>query len=525
MNRSNIIFGFLCLILTVGAQTVQKGLQGNVSFISSENAYINFTNTRGIQTGDTLWVVRNGKSVPALLITGTSSISAMGKPFAGINLRISEEVTVFPHDETPTLPVEVASQKNNEPVAMTDHLTEKAKEDKKRRPANVYGRISVSAYGNVSDNVYSQNTPNLRMRYNLSLNADRLANGKLSFDTYLAYTHKLDASETWKDLKVFSLGVNYKFDKTMSISFGRRINMNTANIGAVDGIQFEKKLSNVTVGGLVGSRPNDSTYGISPKLFQYGAFVAHEFKNEQGGSEHTSLAFFNQTNTFKTDRRYIYLQHTNSLLRRLDFFGSTEIDLYSVENNVAKNTFNLTSLYLSLNYQPTNKLSLSLSYDARKNLYFFETYKNKIDSLLEKAMRQGMRFRFNYRPFRYFSWGGTAGYRIPTPMSDATLNASSYVSYARIPWINTSLMLSGSYLKMGLQSGFIYGGTLSKDLLDGNMDIQLEYRREEIYKQHLVDLGVSWKLPKNFFLTTEIEGALDSESLTGRLFLNLTKRF
>ena len=110
-------------------------------------------------------------------------------------------------------------------------------------------------------------------------------------------------------------------------------------------------------------------------------------------------------------------------------------------------------------------------------------------------------------------------------MSDFSLNASSYLTYARIPFIETASTLTGTYLDTNNQSGLIYGGMLSKDFLEGNLDVQLEYRREQIYSQDLVDLSFSWKLNKTMYLTTDFEIAKDDVMTTGRVFLNLTKRF
>lgn len=525
MKQQFFIILSFCLSLSVYAQTTRPDITGNVSFISSENVYVRFTNTDGIQAGDTLFINKNNLLTPALIVNSLSSISAMGKPIN--KMQLIAGIELIAHRRPEVLPLEVQAEKSTESVALIDQTinNEKGKEQKHGPHQRVYGRFSVSSYSNFSNDTLRYTTPNYRLRYNLALNADHISDSKVSFESYLAYTHTLNnPNESWKDLKVYNLGLKYDFDRNTSISLGRKINVNAANVGAVDGLQFEKKLKDFTLGAIIGSRPNDFSYGYNPKLFQYGAFVSHEYRKEAATMQ-TSLAFFNQTNNFNTDRRYLYLQHANSLLPKLDFFGSTEIDLYSVENNIVSHQPKLTSLYLSLNYHPINKLSLSLSYDARKNVYYYETYKNRIDSLLERAMRQGMRFRFNYRPFKYFSWGGTAGYRIPTPMSDFSLNASSYLTYVRIPFINTAITLTGTYLDTNNQNGLIYGGMLSKDFFEGNLDVQLEYRREQIYAQNLIDLSFSWKLNKTMYLTTDFEAAKDDVLTTGRLFINLTKRF
>jgi len=297
-----------------------------------------------------------------------------------------------------------------------------------------------------------------------------------------------------------------------------------ANIGAVDGIQFEKRFKNFSIGALAGTRPNDSTYGFDTNLFQYGAFLSHKVQNLTGIMQ-TSLAYFNQTNNMLTDRRYLYFQHNNSLLTNVDLFVSAEVDLYKLSNNIPTNNFDLTSTYISLSYRPVTNLSLSVSYDVRKNIYFYETYKNKIDSTLEKEMRQGLRFRFNYRPFKYFNWGGSAGYRVQSSTSKESMNAISYITYSRIPFIDVSTTITGTALKTANYSGLIYGISMSKEIMDGKLSADIEYRRAEIFAQDIAEISLSWRLSKKLMLSADYEETFEKVGNSGRVFINITQRF
>jgi len=518
---------FLCVSLTAFGQSNTDELIGNVSFISSQNTYVKFVNTSGIQIGDTLFITKNNRLEPALLVTGLSSISCIGTPIGNTKLSITNSLVAHIAVKKQEVPLEIVAEKSVESVAVNDlALTKKKAIDTATvNKARFDGRFSVSSYSNFSSDPLSISTPNYRLRYNLALNAEHISNSGFSFENYMSYTHMINNPlEKFTDLKIYNLALKYDFDKTASLSLGRKINVNTANVGAVDGLQFEKTFKSITVGALAGTRPNDSTYGFDSKLLQYGVFISHNFQKEFGSAQ-TSVAFFNQTNNFKTDRRYLYLQHSNTLLKNVDLFGSAEIDLYSVQNNLPMNTFSLTGLYLSLSYRPFNNLSLALTYDARKNIYYYETYKNKIDSTLDKATRQGLRFRFNYRPFKYFTWGGNAGYRLQSPTSTESMNANSYLTYSKLPLIDASLTVTGTALKTANVSGFLYGASLSKDFIDGNLAAEIEYRKDLIYSQDITDLSLSWRLSKSLMLSTDFEGTLEQGVATGRVFINISKRF
>lgn len=513
---------FLITTLSLISQNIDETKTGSVSFISSQNIYVQFVNTDGIRIGDTLFISNNNRSTPALIVNNLSTISCIGKLIGGVQLSLTNKLFAKKRIE---LPLEVISEKSNESVALNDLAINKLKDSISLDKEHIDGRFSVSSYSNFSANPLSKSTPNYRLRYNLALNVEHIANSKLSFENYMSFTHTLNNPlEKYKDFNVYNLALRYDFDKTSSISFGRKINVNTANIGAVDGIQFEKQYNNFVFGAMAGSRPNDSTYNFDLKLFEYGAFVSHKIE-KTNGSALTAVAFFNQTNKLETDRRYIYIQHSNALLKNVDLFGSAEIDMFSLVNNVATNGFSLTSTYLSLMYRPARNLSLSLSYDARKNVYYYATYKNKIDSTLEKETRQGLRFRFNYRPFKYISWGGNTGYRLHTPTSEESMNAISYLTYSKVPLIDASLTINGTALQTANLSGFIYGASMSKNFINDNLSVEIEYRKALIYAQDIAELSLSWNLSKGLILSADFEATIEQGETTGRFFFNISKRF
>lgn len=524
MKNKFLLLIFLAFSLSVFSQSMYDEIQGSVSYISTQNVYVKFVSTKGIQIGDTLYLTKGEKLIPALVVSNKSSISCIGNAFPGVQLSLTNVLIARKKVE---IPLEVEAEKTNESLSANDIALQK---EQKHKPDElegnkINGRFSVSSYSNFSSNPYSLSTPNYRLRYNFALNAERIGNTGLSFENYMNYTHTLNnPDEKFKDLRVYNLSLKYDFDKAATVTLGRKINGNAANIGAVDGLQFEKSFKNFSVGALAGFRPNDTTYGLDLKLFQYGGYVAHNLENKSGRMQ-TSLAFFNQTNNMKTDRRYIYLQHSNSLLKNVDFFGSTEIDLYEFENNAPTNELILTSLYLSLSYRPVRNLSLALSYDARKNVYYYETYKNRIDSTLERETRQGLRFRFNYRPFKYFTWGGNAGYRLQTPTSTESMNAISYLTYSKLPFIDASLTLTGTALKTANLSGFIYGGSLYKDFLGGNLSAEIEYRKAPIFEEDIAELSLMWRITKNLMLSGNVEATYEQNNILTRVFFNIAQRF
>ena len=535
-SRMKALFVFLfliCLSLTTWCQNSVTMLKGTISYISSQNIYVKFDNTSGIQVGDTLFIARNNVLIPVLTVSNLSSVSCVGTPIGQGTFTVS--TPIFGKKRIDSTQNQVAAVKEpKEAVSVNDQAIKSAIEKNRVDELKPHfdGRLALSAYSTSSGSV-----TDTRYRYNLSMNAQNMGNSGLSLESYISLTHKSDelgqiGQDINKYLKIYSLSLKYDFSKSTNLSFGRRINSNMANIGAVDGLQFETGHRNFTYGAVIGSRPDYFSYGFNPNLMQAGIFAGHSIQTETGSMQ-TSFAIFDQMNKFKTDRRFAYLQHSNSLIEKLDLFCSFEFDFYTLKNLQPTNTFDLTSTYLSLRYKPWKNLSLFVSYDARKNVYYYETFKNQIDSIIDRETRQGLRFQFNYHPFKMLSWGGSAGYRFQKSDPAPSINANSYLSYNLIPFILTSATLNVTLLKSNYIDGMVYGITFSRDLFSGKVYTELQYRlvnytyknSNTSLRQDIGEFSLSWRIAKKLTLSADYEATYEKDNNSGRLFLNLTQRF
>lgn len=532
MKQALRIWIFIILILTAcfaaSAQDVPNQSIGQVSFISSQHVYVKFKNTVGITKGDTLFVDKNSTLIPALIVTDLSSISCVTKALHGMTFEVNAPITakIQKHEPVP----EVQIQKATESVAVVTEVIEQVskRERNKKTEAPVSGRISVSSYTNQTNNFSSYQ----RFRYNVSLRADSIAKTGLSAETNLTFTHKLNESIFLSDaLRVYGLSLKYNTKSLGSLVVGRKINPQLANIGAIDGIQYEKNIRKFSVGAVAGFRPDLYSYGFNPTLFQFGAFAAHNFNK---GQAQTSIAVMNQTNNMITDRRFAYIQHNNSLIKRVNLFCSFEVDLYSLQNNQPTTVLDLTGAYLSLRYKPLKNLAFTLSYDARKNIYYYETYKNVADSILDKETRQGLRFQTTYRPFENITWGLTGGARFPGTNTVASTNANTFLSYDNVPFVGGTVRADFTALKTYNLNGLIYGGAYSKDFLKNKLYTELGYRyvnytytnSASLLNQNIAELSVNWRITKKLMLSADVESIFDNENnFSTRLFINVSQRF
>lgn len=532
----------LILILLSGfsvkGQTKTDVLEGTISYITSRNVYVKFENTEAITIGDTLYISDNGKLLPVMIVKELSSISCVCDPLSTSKLAVNDKISASPKNKKNSAANDVESSAQEIPIVSIDTVTsQKAKTEEIKQRIN--GRVSVSSYsGFSSESDFSQ-----RMRYSFSINALNIGKSKLSAESYISFVHKKgEWSEIQNDifngLKIYSLAANYAFNSKNSLWLGRHINPRLSNVGAIDGLQYETKVKSFTAGIFAGTRPDYLNYSFNSRLLQFGGYVSHDYSNPKGNMQ-TTLAMAEQKNEGNTDRRFVYLQHSNSLLPKLYFFGSMEFDLFNKEMNVQDSSLsqnnkpNLSNLYISLRYKILKQLSVSFSYSARQNIIYYETYKNIIEQLLDESTLQGYMMQVSYRPFKNFSVGANAGYRFGKADSRATKNLYSYVTYSSIPGIKASATISATLLETGYMNGNIYSLGLQRDLIPGKLSGGAGYRyvkyrfvsAETELKQNMAELNLNWRLMKKLSLSFNYEGTFEKTSNFNRVYINLTQRF
>lgn len=537
-HRTGKLFMLVLLVAIawqLNAQTLNTRLNGAVSYITGKSIYVKFESTTGIEKGDTLFTLNDGKLVPALIVQHKSSISCLCNPIGDLSFKVSDIIISNRSDlkinDAPKIQPENQIEKDVNEMVLTAAKTENPNPKSSQK---INGRLSLSSYSNFSN---AAGNDLHRFRYTLSMKAYNVSDSKISAETYISFSHKLNQWDVVQDnlnnaLKIYSLAINYAFNETTSLWAGRKINPKIANVGAVDGLQFQKQFNHFFVGAVAGTRPDFQDYGFNPNLFEYGAYIGQSNKVKNGFVQ-TSLAFFEQRNSSKIDRRFVYFQHSNSSLKNINIFSSFELDLYKLENGEPKNTVSLIGLYLSTRYRFSRRLSFFGSYDSRQNVIYYETFKNYADRILQLASRQGIRFRINYRPINYLNLGLTVGtrFRKDDPRPTKTINGNA--TYSRIPGINASFTLSTNLMQTSYLNGQVFGARLSKDILQGKLYTSLNYRWVNFnyinsisnLKQNIGEIDFSYHFNKKLYLSVNFEATFQEKDNFNRVYLNLRRKF
>jgi hypothetical protein len=215
------------------------------------------------------------------------------------------------------------------------------------------------------------------------------------------------------------------------------------------------------------------------------------------------------------------------------------MDLYNQSYNAQDSTLSkdnapkLSNLYLSLRYRPWKVLSLSLSYSARQNIIYYESYKDIVETMLEAATVNGYLLQISYSPVKNLSIGLNTSYRDSKKDPRPTKSLYGYVTIARVPGINASATLSATILETSYMTGKIFSASFSRELVSGKLNAGLGYRfvdynfasGETTIYQHMPEVNLTWRIIKKLSCSLYYEGTFDNNSTFNRVYINLTKRF
>jgi len=526
MIRITIIV-VLLLIALYG--TAQDGMQGEVTFITAQHVYVRFERTEGIAVKDTLEQVKGGVPTPCLVVSSMSSTSCVCTVVSGCKFEKGD------HVQTRSLHVVESNGVGTRRVKpdRTEPIEEDTLGGKGER---IRGRLSAATYSTMP----SDRENDHRVMYRFSLDADNIANSKFSAETYLNYRKLYPADleshpQRTEFFNVYNLAVTYAPDPNTTITLGRKINNSASSLGAIDGLQMERNFGTIFAGAIAGFRPDIYTYGLNFDLLEYGGYIGAQVNSATVNSRST-VGLLQQTNNGMVDRRYAYIQHSSTFSGNLNIFSSGELDLYST----AGSSVRLTNFFISSRYRFSRKVDVFASYDSRRRVVYYETFRNDVEVLLDDDdARQGARVRLSVRPTRKLGLGAAYSKRFQADGANASDNIGGFLNFNMDPegvgrWSVQANRNTSSYVRSDVLS-FRHNRTLIPRLLT----LSLYYRMVEyVYanrsdgsplsaraSQRYYGADLSLNLARSFTFMVLGEMSTILEERNYRLNMSLVKRF
>ena len=390
----------------------QDGVSGEVTYVTASNVYVRFPSTGMIAVGDTLYVPRSGTSTPCLVVHSKSSTSCACSILGGCAIKVKDQVVA---KAGPVAKAPATGRADSSTSVMADSRE------------RIRGRLSAASYSTIAAEWENDH----RLMYRFAFDIDNFSDSRFSAETYVNYRQlfpsepKIYPQQT-EFFNVYSLALSYAPDSTSTITLGRKINNNAASIGAIDGLQAEKTFGRFFAGAIAGSRPDIQDYGWNATLLEYGGYVGAIIKSA-GVDSRTTLGLLQQNNAGEVDRRYTYFQHTSTIGRNLNLFSSFELDLFNPESAQAR----LTNLYFSAKYRFSRKLDVFTSYDSRRRIVYYETYRSDVEMLLDDdEARQGARVRLTFKPIKNVLTGVSFSKRFQSSGLNPSDNINGYVTFS-----------------------------------------------------------------------------------------------
>lgn len=503
---------------------------GKVTFITSNNVYVKFDNTEIITVGDTLKFVN--QISPCLLVKSKSSKSLVCSTINDCTVNKGDEVYFLYNLDKKNVKVPLS-------VAPVPLITEIDSAEPEKTVAKdisrVNGRISVASSSSLSELRGDRHS----LMSTLSFEASHIKNTGFSFESYLNYrqnfiSEDIDYAMETKFFNVYDLNLRYDFDTTFTLVLGRKINPRISSVGAIDGLQIEKSVGKNYLGAIAGFRPDIFDYSFNSDLFEYGAYIGRASKNKNFYAE-TTLGFLEQQNNGETDRRYVYLQHSSTVFSKLNLFSSLELDLNNKLNDSTDIPLRLTNLYASARYRFNKNLDLSVSYDSRRRILYYETFQSEIEKLLDEDLaRQGLRMNINVRPMNNLQTGFSYSKRFQSDDQNKSDNLYGYISLTKIPLVGGNLsvnynMNTSNYLKSNILS-IRHSRILVRDKLDAEFYYRLanfDYFNSTIpvLKQSYYGTSLSYKINRELLFGIFGEYASSTQEDGFRINTRIVKRF
>ena len=491
------IINILAILLTASvafSQNASELIQGKVTFVTSKSVYVKFDNTEHIEIGDSLQMSKGAVMTSCLSVIQKSSTSCVCVVINDCELK-KEDVVFFKYIPKEEEPISIAALIEESEAANQAETTAETAQNKPLFKERIKGRISAASYSSFSGDRGDRH----RVMYRFSLNAAHIKNSKFSFESYLNYRENFlpstesNTEQQTQFFRVYNLAVRYDVDSTLSLLVGRKINNKASSLGAIDGLQGEKFFGNNYVGLIAGFRPDIREFGFNPDLFQYGAYFGRKLNTKKIYAQ-TTVGLLEQRNRGAIDRRYVYFQHSSTFNRKINMFASLELDTYSTYHEGLKKGPRLTNLYVSARYKFNRRLNVSVSYDSRKRIVFYETFKTEIERLLaDDEARQGLRFRVNLRPAKFVNVGASYSKRFQNSQQNKSDNINAFASLSKIPSIGGRLSVNYNMNTSGYVKSNIISIRHSRSLIKKKLNADFYFRMADYhYLQSEIDTKLSY---------------------------------
>lgn len=429
---------------------------GEVKYISHESYYINLGSKLGLSIGDTVTVKRNNRFIANLLVENIADHSASCKllnqrsPIEQGD-RVETFVRVVTHQPKRKNGSDPESLKTERKSRFKQGQNRSLRKGKKREINRLRGRFSIQSLWFDDKSSSNRDYQQLGLRSKLTVEKFLGLPFELRFRWRSRAHHRervlsSDISDNELTHNVYELGLVYQNGKSpFEFGFGRILSHQIRGLGYIDGGLFSFKMNgHWRVGVAGGTQPGLRNSAFQSNEQKFGLFVNFEKGNYQSRRISSTVAFSGSYHGGKNSREFVYLQNNFWMGSKFSIYQTVEVDFNrGWKQDYGDKKVQLSNLFMSARYSPTDFISLSLSYDSRKTVRVFET-RSIPDSLFDETTRQGLRSGITLRLPHRMRLSGNFGIRFRAGGLRNTTSASGALTVRQIfnTWATFNARLS-----------------------------------------------------------------------------------
>jgi hypothetical protein len=438
------VCSFLSWTAPVAAQEKERIVA--VTYISSENIYLDGGKDAGINVGDTLALWHDRQKIAEVQVIYSAEHTASAKILTIIkNPQIGDQAELRKSMARSTLVQPPA------PVTQPHPPATLTAEPPAASAVRISGSIGLQLYQfwDRSGFKHDFSQPVLRLNFKAQNLWNRAYN--LRFHLRSNYNRKaqnyssIPGQREWRN-RIYEMSFSYDNPQApVNFRAGRIISNTFSGVGYIDGALLQYNFADsYHLGIFAGTQPQWQYSDFQIVRQKYGLYTNYRKGESVAGSRlEATLAFVGEYHYQTISREYVYLQSSYARGQYFSFYQNAEIEVnrYWRQEKTGK-SIDVSSLLLSGNFYITGNLSSSLSYDHYHNYYTYEL-RSMADSLFDSAARQGLRSTIYWRIIPNLRFTASAGFRWRENDSGSTYSWSGQLT-------NSNLVFRGSMISARL---------------------------------------------------------------------------
>jgi len=529
----------------LAAQT--KTERGKITYLSGESCFSDVGKDKGAAIGDTLF---SESRKPILVIQSISRKSSFCAPIQPVQ-KIETGMTVLFYPKIAVVEKKITVSSRKDTITHSDPrifwsgvvLT---KSDSSQRPEIPFNRPAVRKTNQLVGRIAFQS---IAMKDQVTpFNNYGQGGGVLNFHIYRiqdspyeisanmlfrkTYAHRTLPSNQYP-LRIYEISVAYNNPASpYRYAVGRIFSPEINGVGNFDGGLLSYQASSKwSMGAFGGTQPNYLNSKPDLKNEKMGFYARYENGTSPERRWTSTVAFAGQYVHGKIDREYIYLQQDAAIGPRLYMYANSEIGINRSNSSTRKHTVELSNVYVLGRYKPVTPLTISLSYDARINVFLIQTYRAIPDSLFDDALRQGIRGDVNWRALKQLTLSASSSVRTRAGDPNKTYLHSAGVYYFNLLQSGTNIAYNLFYAATTFTKAISSSYGLSRQFADlyltgtfRTYDYTYTNRNPK-YHRNSITVDASYALGRKIYVTGEYERSAGKDEKSDRFFMELTYRF